>query len=88
PWNSAWKDGIPIPGSEQLPVSSVSWESDGEHILQNFLGTRWTSLEIVYNEVQAEFGQTIDASLERGLQPIRNLRGYKSDEGADRPGCS
>ena len=26
PWNSAWKDGVPIPGSEQLPVSSVSWE--------------------------------------------------------------
>jgi|GEM_PF-6406822 len=25
-WNSAWKDGMPIPGSEGLPVSSVSWE--------------------------------------------------------------
>lgn len=25
-WNSAWKDGAPIPGSEGLPVSSVSWE--------------------------------------------------------------
>ena len=26
PWNSAWKDGVPVPGSEKLPVSSVSWE--------------------------------------------------------------
>ena len=26
PWNSAWKDGVPVPGSEDLPVSSVSWE--------------------------------------------------------------
>ena len=26
PWNSAWVGGMPIPGSEDLPVSSVSWE--------------------------------------------------------------
>ncbi|GAA2758907.1 formylglycine-generating enzyme family protein [Actinopolymorpha rutila] len=26
PWNSAWADGAPIPGSENLPVSSVSWD--------------------------------------------------------------
>lgn len=26
PWNSAWRDGKPLPGTEQLPVSSVSWE--------------------------------------------------------------
>ena len=25
-WNSAWIDGVPVPGSEHLPVSSVSWE--------------------------------------------------------------
>lgn len=25
PWNSAWSGGAPIPGSEMLPVSSVSW---------------------------------------------------------------
>ena len=26
PWNSAWRDGQPLPGTENLPVSSVSWE--------------------------------------------------------------
>lgn len=26
PWNSAWESGTPRAGSEQLPVSSVSWE--------------------------------------------------------------
>ena len=25
-WNSAWHDGSPLPGTEKLPVSSVSWE--------------------------------------------------------------
>ena len=25
-WNSAWTEGLPIAGSEPLPVSSVSWE--------------------------------------------------------------
>lgn len=59
--------------------------SDGEHILQNFLGARWTSHEIVCNEVQVEFGQTIDVSLERGLQPIRNLLGTKGGRGNSGP---
>lgn len=26
PWNSAWHHDRPVPGSEQLPVSSVSWD--------------------------------------------------------------
>lgn len=26
PWNSAWQDGSPLPGTERLPVSSVSWD--------------------------------------------------------------
>ncbi len=26
PHNSAWRDGSPLPGTEELPVSSVSWE--------------------------------------------------------------
>ncbi len=26
PWNSAWQDGVPVVGSEDLPVSSVSWD--------------------------------------------------------------
>ena len=56
-------------------------ESDGEHILQNFIGARWTSHEIVCNEVQSDFGQTIDVSLEQGLQPLRNLLGTKGGRG-------
>ena len=60
-------------------------ESDGEHILQNFLGARWTSHEIVCNEVQVEFGRTIDAPLERGLQSIRNLLGTKGGRGNPGP---
>lgn len=51
--------------------------ADGEHILQNFLGARWTSNEIVSNKIQEEFGKTIDVALESGLQPIRNLLGTK-----------
>lgn len=60
-------------------------ESDGEHILQNFLGARWTSHEIVCNEVQVEFGRTIDVSLERGLHPLRNLLGTKGGRGNSGP---
>ena len=60
-------------------------ESDGEHILQNFLGARWTSHEIVCNEVQAEFGLTIDASLERDLRSLRNLLGTKGGRGNPGP---
>lgn len=26
PWNSAWRGGAPLPGTEGLPVSSVSWD--------------------------------------------------------------
>jgi formylglycine-generating enzyme required for sulfatase activity len=26
PWNSAWRDSKPLPGTEALPVSSVSWD--------------------------------------------------------------
>ncbi len=26
PWNSAWHEGVPVPGVEDLPVSSVSWQ--------------------------------------------------------------
>lgn len=59
--------------------------STGEHILQNFLGTRWTSNEIASNEVQDKFGKTIDVALEQGLQPIRNLLGTKGGRGGSGP---
>lgn len=60
-------------------------ESTGEHILQNFLGARWTSNEIVCNELQANFGETIDVALERSLQPIRNLFGTRGGRGGVGP---
>jgi len=40
--------------------------STGEHILQNFLGARWTSNSIVCNEAQIKFGKTIDSAFEVG----------------------
>lgn len=60
-------------------------KSDGEHILQNFLGARWTSDQIVANDTQSEFGRTIDVALEKGLQPIRNLFGTRGGRGDHGP---
>ncbi len=47
--------------------------SSGEHILQNALGTRWTSEAIVCDELQKEFGETIDVELAAALNPFRSL---------------
>lgn len=55
--------------------------ADGEHILQNFLGARWVSNQIVCNEVQKQFGETIDCDLEKALRPFRNLLGSKGGRG-------
>jgi hypothetical protein len=60
-------------------------ESDAEHVLQNFLGARWTSTVIVSNSVQITFGKSIDVALERGLQPIRNLLGAQGGRGEAGP---
>jgi hypothetical protein len=57
--------------------------SDGEHILQNFLGARWISSEIVSNEVQAAFGRTIDAELEKGMRSIRTWLGTLGGRGGE-----
>jgi hypothetical protein len=57
----------------------------GEHILQNFLGARWTSDSIVSDEVQTTFGKTIDAAFEKGLRPVRNLLGTKGGRGEKAP---
>ena len=59
--------------------------ADGEHILQNFLGARWTSHEIVCNELQSRFGATIDIALEEGIKPIRNLLGTLGGRGGAGP---
>jgi len=66
--------------------SLVDFESSNkEHILQNFLGARWKSDGIVCNELQTEFGKTIDLSLEDGLRPIRNLLGTLGGRGGEGP---
>lgn len=58
--------------------SLTEFESaDREHILQNFLGARWTSNTIVCNELQADFSNTIDSALEEGLRMIRNVFGTR-----------
>jgi hypothetical protein len=56
-----------------------------EHVLQNFLGARWTSDSIVCDEVQGAFGKTIDAAFEKGLRPVRNLLGTKGGRGGEPP---
>jgi len=60
-------------------------DADAEHIMQNFLGARWSSSTIVSNKVQGEFGKTIDVALEKGLQPIRNLMGTLGGRGGVGP---
>jgi len=56
-----------------------------EHILQNFLGAKWADSTLVCNDVQAEFGRTIDVALERGIQPLRNLVGSPGGRGGTGP---
>ena len=60
-------------------------ESNGEHILQNFLGARWVSRRLVCNALQSEFGRTIDPALEEGLKQVRNLLGTLGGRGGDGP---
>jgi hypothetical protein len=66
--------------------SGVEFESaSAEHILQNFLGARWSDSTIVCDKVQAEFGRTIDVALERAIQPLRNLVGSRGGRGETGP---
>jgi hypothetical protein len=73
----------------QVPICIYSRRefgaAPGEHILQNFLGARWTSAEIACSEVQDQFGHTIDVALERGLQAIRNMFGTPGGRGEPGP---
>lgn len=59
--------------------------ADGEHILQNFLGARWTSSKISSNRTQDQFGATIDVALANGLKEIRNLLGAQGGRGEPGP---
>jgi hypothetical protein len=54
-----------------------------EHILQNFLGARWDSPEIVCNEVQQQFSTSIDKALETGLKEHRILLGSEGGRGGE-----
>lgn len=56
-----------------------------EHILQNFLGARWTSSTIACDEVQAAFGKTIDAKFAEALKAFRTILATKSGRGDDPP---
>lgn len=60
-------------------------ESTKEHILQNSLGARWVSNQIVCNEAQEQFGGTIDRELEEAIRPIRMLVGSKSGRKNEAP---
>lgn len=57
--------------------------SSAEHILQNALGTKWTSEVIVCDELQKEFGETIDVELAEALNPFRSF--FKVATGRGKP---
>lgn len=59
--------------------------STGEHILQNFLGARWTDSTIVCNEVQKDFGDTIDSAFAESLNGFRTLLGTLGGRGGPPP---
>jgi hypothetical protein len=56
-----------------------------EHILQNFLGARWTSSTIACDEVQAKFGNTIDAQFAEALKAFRTILETKGGRGNGPP---
>jgi hypothetical protein len=60
-------------------------QSEGEHILQNFLGARWISRQIVSDDLQRAFGNGIDVDFEKCLQIVRNLMGTRGARGGDGP---
>ncbi|MBQ0326636.1 hypothetical protein J9231_02055 [Providencia rettgeri] len=59
--------------------------ASGEHILQNFLGPRWVSSEIVSNSAQELFGKEIDLAFSKSFEFIRNQIDAKTSRGRDAP---
>jgi len=57
----------------------------GEHVLQNSLGARWTSENIVCDDVQQTFGSTIDVALAKAYEPIRNFLKIRTGRGRAAP---
>ncbi len=56
-----------------------------EHILQNFLGPKWVSKEIVSNSAQEIFGKEIDLAFSKPFEFIRNQIDAKTSRGRDAP---
>jgi len=56
-------------------------DAAGEHILQNFLGARWTDSTIMCNSIQQDFGDTIDREFSRRLDGFRTVLGTKGGRG-------
>lgn len=52
--------------------------ASGEHILQNSFGARWRSTRIVCDDVQQEFGRTIDAEIDQHFRVLRSLLNVES----------
>jgi len=59
--------------------------SSREHILQNELGGRWSTVELIGRETNNLFGSTIDAALGRAALWIRVLLDAKSGDGHSPP---
>lgn len=60
-------------------------DAEAEHILQNSLGARWTSDQIVCSREQADFGRTIDLDLSNRLKTFRNLLDHETGRGNPPP---
>nr|WP_320113811.1 hypothetical protein [uncultured Desulfuromonas sp.] len=60
-------------------------DAAGEHILQNFLGARWTDSTIMCNSIQQLFGETIDREFSRSLDGFRTVLGTKGGRGGPPP---
>jgi len=60
-------------------------QADGEHILQDSFGARWTSHEISSNCVQKKFAEGIDNTVASQFQKIRTILGFKGGRKGDSP---
>lgn len=56
-------------------------EAPKEHIIHAFLGARWKDSKLICPSCQTSFGDDIDATLAKRLQPFRLLLGIEGDRG-------
>lgn len=59
--------------------------ASSEHILQNSLGARWTDSTIACDEIQQQFGDTIDLAVADSLNGFRTLLGTLGGRGGPPP---